>query len=71
MKSSNFKALLPLQLQKNALYLRDYVEAEITLTKAVDETLLRDITPLITGAYSDHPIKVYIDPEGFVLPIRP
>jgi len=71
-KSSNFKALIPLEMKKIALYLRDYVDAEITLTPAVDATLLKDINPLIiAGAYSDHPIKVYIDPKGFVLPIRP
>lgn len=52
--------------------MRDYVDAEITLTEAVNETLLKDINPLlITGAYSDHPIKVYIDPQGFMLPIKP
>jgi hypothetical protein len=71
-KSSNFKALIPLELKKTAFYLRDYVNAEITLTPAVNETLLKEINPLIiAGAYSDHPIKVYIDPNGFVLPIRP
>lgn len=71
-QSSNFKAKLPLQLQKNAFYLREYVNAEITLTEAVNETLLKDIAPLfITGIFSDHPLKVYIDPQGFVLPIRP
>jgi hypothetical protein len=59
-------------LKKNALYLRDYIDAEITLTQAVNETLLKDISPiLIVGAYSDHPLKIYIDPQGFMLPIRP
>ena len=71
-KASNFKANLPLQLHPNAIYLRDTVDAEITLTKAVNATLLKDINPLfISGAYSDHPLKLYIDPQGFVLPIRP
>ena len=66
-KASNFKALLPL-----TIYLRDYVNAEITLTEAVSETLLKDIAPLIiSGAYSDHPLKVYIDPQGFMIPINP
>lgn len=70
-KSSNFKAVLPLQLQGNALYLRDYVDAEISLTDAINETFLKDINPLlITGAYSNHPLKLYIDPKGFVLPIK-
>ncbi len=71
-KSSNFKALLPLQLQPRAVYLRDTVNGEISLTPEVSATLLKDINPLfITGAFSDHPIKVYIDPQNFVLPIRP
>lgn len=71
-KSSNFKAKLPLTLHRNAIYLRDYVDAEITLTQAVNEIFLADINPLlIAGAFSDHPLKVNIDPKGFVLPIRP
>lgn len=72
LKSSNFKAKLPLQLNQNVIYLRDYVDAEITLTQAVNETLLKDINPLfLAGAYSDHPLKLYIDPQGFMLPIHP
>ena len=71
-KSSNFKATLPILLHPNAIYLRDVVNAEITLTPEVNQTLLTDINPLlITGAYSDHPIRIFIDPQGFVLPIRP
>lgn len=71
-KSSNFKATLPILLHPNAIYLRDVVNAEITITPEVNQTLITDINPLlITGAYSDNPIKVFIDPQGFVLPIRP
>ncbi len=71
-KASNFKATLPLQLQKNVVTLRDQVNAEITLTEAVNETLLKDINPLfIAGAFSDHPLRLWIDPQGFLLPIRP
>ena len=71
-KASNFKANLPLQLDPHAIYLRDYVDAEITLTEAVNATLLKDINPLfISGAFSEHPLKLYIDPNGFMLPIRP
>ncbi len=71
-KASNFKANLPLQLHQNEIYLRDYVDAEITLTEAVNATLLKDVNPLfISGAYSDHPLKLYIDPHGFMMPIRP
>lgn len=71
-KSSNFKALLPLQLQPNAILLRDFVDAEITLTPEVNEVFLKDISPLLlTGAYSEHPIKVYIDPQGFMIPLHP
>src|SRR5262249_41106927 len=71
-KASNFKATLPLQLHPQAIYLRDYVDAEITLTPEVNETLLKDINPLlIAGAFSDHPIRVVIDQQGVVIPIRP
>ena len=71
-KSSNFKAILPLQINPNAIYLRDDVEAEITLTEEVNEAFLKDVNPLMQGgAYSDHPVKVYIEREGFMIPIRP
>ncbi|MCC5831749.1 MAG: hypothetical protein JJU12_01740 [Chlamydiales bacterium] len=71
-KSSNFKATLPILFYPNAIYLREAVNAEITVTPEVNQTLIADINPLlITGVYSDHPIKIFIDPQGFVLPIRP
>ncbi|MCH9626252.1 MAG: hypothetical protein S4CHLAM123_14480 [Chlamydiales bacterium] len=72
LKSSNFQAKLPLTLTPDAIYLREPINTEITLTEAVNTTLLTDIAPLfLTGAYSETPIRVYIDPQGFVLPIRP
>lgn len=71
-KSSNLKALLPLQLTPEAILLRDYVDAEITLTEQISEDLLIDVNPLlITGATSDHPLKLYIDPEDFSIAINP
>lgn len=71
-QSSNFKATLPLMVQPHLIHLRDHVTAEITLTDAVNKTLIRDINPLlIAGAYSDHPIKVHLSPEGFMIPIGP
>lgn len=71
-KSSNFKALLPIQLTPEGIYLRDYVNAEITLTKEISEILFVDINPLfITGAFSDHPLKLYIDPKGFMIALNP
>lgn len=71
-KSSNFKTKLPLLLTPEALYLRDYIDVEITLTEAVNNTLLTDINPLfIVGAYSEHPIKVYVEPQDFMIPLRP
>lgn len=68
---SNLKATLPIRIAPHALYLDKRVEAEITLTDAVNDTLLKDVNPIITGAHSDHPIKLTIEPEGFLLPIRP
>ncbi len=71
-KASNFKAILPITLHPNAIYLRDAVDAEITLTEAVNNTLIRDINPLlIAGAHSEHPVKLHLDPQGFMIPIRP
>ncbi len=71
-KASNFKATLPITLHPNAIYLRDAVDAEITLTEAVNHTLIRDINPLIiAGAYSEHPVRLHLDPQGFMIPIRP
>ncbi|MBS0623362.1 MAG: hypothetical protein JSS62_01935 [Verrucomicrobia bacterium] len=72
LQSSNFKAILPLQLTQQAILLRDFVEAEITLTDEVSEALLVDVNPLlITGASSDHPLKLYIDPQNFSIAIHP
>ena len=32
---------------------------------------MKDINPLlITGAWSDHPIRFYIDAEGFAIPLH-
>ncbi len=71
-KSSNFKATLPILLQPEGIYLRDVVDAELTLTPEVNQTLITDINPLlIAGAYSDHPIRIVIDPQGFMIPIHP
>lgn len=70
-KSSNFKALLPLQLTRDTIFLRDYVDAEITLTDQLSQDLLVDIFPLVKGASSDHPLKLFIDPEGFSVDINP
>nr|NGX53836.1 hypothetical protein [Chlamydiota bacterium] len=70
-KSTNLKALFPAELKDGYLILRKTVEAELTLTEEVNEALLKDINPLlITGAWSDHPIRFYIDAEGFAVPIH-
>lgn len=71
-KSSNLKAKLPLQLQREMIFLRDNVDAEITLTEPVNEILLKDVNPLlIAGASSEHPLKLHIDAQGFMLPLSP
>lgn len=71
-KASNFKAILPLQIYPNSIVLRERIEAEMTLTEEVNEAFLKEINPLLAeGAYSNHPVKVFIDPEGFKVPIRP
>lgn len=71
-KASNFKAIFPIFLKDGFLYLRDNVNAELTLTPEVNEYLLKDINPfLLSGALSDHPIQVRIDAEGFMVPIHP
>lgn len=71
-KASNFKAILPLMLYPQSIQLRDAVNAEITVTEAVNLTLIKDLNPLfIAGVYSEHPLKLYLDPQGFVIPIRP
>ncbi len=68
--ASNLKGSFPFQLSKERLLLRDVLKAEITLTDAVSEHFITDINPMVVrGARSDHPIRVFIDPEGFSLPI--
>lgn len=71
-KASNFKGIFPLQFTKESVTLRKTVETELTLTQQVNEVLLKDVNPiLIHGAWSEHPIRVYIDAEGFFIPLRP
>ena len=68
--ASNFKALFPLQLAQDRILLRDVLKAEITFTDAVSEHFITDINPMIVkGARSDHPIRVFVDPEGFSFPL--
>lgn len=68
--ASNFKGTFPLQLSQTQVLLRDYLRAEIYLTDEVSQNFLIDINPLlIQGARSDHPIRLYIAPEGFSFPI--
>ncbi len=71
-KSSNLKAVLPIYLGAQGITLQQNVEAELTLTDAVNETFLKDINPLlITGAWSDHPLKIFVGAEGFFIPLYP
>lgn len=71
-KSNNFKTLLPLQLQGHNITLRHDVDAEITLTEQINEVVLKDIAPiLITGAWSEHPLKLHVDADQFSLHFRP
>ncbi len=71
-KSSNFKTILPIQLRPEGIYLRDQVDAELTITPEVNQTFLRDINPLfITGAHSDHPVRLNVQPGGFFIPLKP
>lgn len=68
--SSNLKGIFPFQLDGNQILLRDVLQAEMTLTDEISDTFLRDINPmLIKGARSDHPLKLYVAPEGFSIPI--
>lgn len=70
-KASNFKTLIPIYLNQGTVTLRDHVQAEITLTPLISETFLRDINPLIiTGAVSNHPLRLFLDANGFSLPLK-
>lgn len=71
-KSSNFNAILPLYFTKDALLLTKDVEVDLRLTEEINHVLLKDVTPiLISGAWSDHPIKLKIASEGFYAHLRP
>lgn len=70
-KASNFKTLIPIYLNSGTVTLRDNVQAEITLTPLISETFLKDINPLIiTGAVSNHPVRIFLDANGFSLPLK-
>ncbi|MCH9703544.1 MAG: hypothetical protein K0U13_02010 [Chlamydiae bacterium] len=68
--ASNFKGSFPLQLEDDRILLRDILKAEITFTGAISEHFITDINPMIVqGARSKHPIRIFIDPDGFSFPI--
>ena len=70
--ASNLKASMPFMLRNGALTLQQKFSMEITLTQEVSENFLIEINPLlITAARSDHPLKLTIEPEGFMIPINP
>ncbi len=72
LKATNFKAYLPLHYNQGFLTLTRPIEAELTLTQEINAIFLKDLNPLfITGAYSRTPIRLFIQQEGFLLPIRP
>lgn len=71
--SSNFKAYCPFYFTKeNKLLLTASLDAEILLTHQINETIIKDINPiLISGLYSDHPLRLHIDPTNFSLSLFP
>lgn len=69
--SNNFKAYIPAQLGNGNLTLRDQVSAEMHLTEELSSSLLSGISPFLTAAESATPIRLYVDPQGFVIPLRP
>lgn len=72
MKATNLKVVLPLYFDHGVITLTKTVEAEVTLTPEINEAFLSELNPLlITGAYSEHPVRFFIDQEGFVLPLHP
>lgn len=71
-KASNLKAFLPLYFDHNHLMLTERVEAELTLTPQVNEVLLKDLNPFFpTEAFSNHPIRLFIEKEDFYVPLHP
>lgn len=71
--SSNLKAKCPFYLTDTKhLLLTDALDAEIVLTHEINETLIKDIIPiLISGIYSNHPLHLHIDPTGFSMALFP
>lgn len=71
-KSSNLKAILPLNLSQGVMTLQRNVEAELTFTEAINAYFFKDVNPMmITGAWSEHPIRILIEAQGFSFPIHP
>ncbi|MEZ5314656.1 MAG: hypothetical protein R3E91_00350 [Chlamydiales bacterium] len=70
--SSNLKANLLVSIDPHAIYLRDSINTEITLTSELSPMLIKDIHPLlITGISSNQSINIFIDAKNFIFPIRP
>ncbi|WP_213318295.1 hypothetical protein [Chlamydiifrater volucris] len=71
--SSNLKTEIPLIVTDKALLLGNQLKAELHLNDEVNKAFLQEFNPLLSqgGAYSEEPISLTVEKNGFFLPIRP
>lgn len=68
----NCNVAISSQVLDGKLYLTQPITAHVKLSKDTGKTLFKDINPLLaTGIHADHPITVFIDNKGFVVPLKP
>lgn len=71
-ESPRFKSEVSCLLKNGTLLLDGPMTAEYTLTPEAGEVLLKDINPLlVTAARTATPIKLWIDPKNFSIPLKP
>lgn len=59
-------------VQNGMLTLNKPFEMQVKVTPQLGESLLLDVMPLLAGALqSNQPIKIAIQPDGFILPVHP
>jgi len=71
LKGENGRIFADAMLANNALTLNRPLEIEVEATPQLGKSILQDVIPILSGVKSaEKPIKITIDPQGFILPIK-
>lgn len=71
-KGQNGRLKLDAQLNNGIAKLNSPFEIEIEVTPKLGKSILEEILPVVSGVVAaENPVKISIDPKGFVVPIYP